>query len=121
MFSERHPSDVDYIRLFFCEEQEDMAVLLATLLLEHLNDNDHFIRPDDPVEELLGWETKPTREIVSFLIAMEEQEVFPKEALNRVETFRDLVEYVVARSRPVAERASHRSHQPRTHNSFTNL
>ena len=118
---ERHLLDVDYLRLFFSEEQEDMAVLLATRFLEHLNDNDHFIRPDDPIEELLGWETKPTRDIVSFLVAMEELEVFPKEALNHVETFRELVEYVAARSYPPPERATRRSRLLHAHNSFTNL
>jgi hypothetical protein len=100
------------LRLFFTGEQEALAVSLAKLFLEHLDDSDYFVRPDDPIEELIGWGTKPVPEIVSFLKTMEEQEVFPKEALAHVETFRELVEYVAARS--------HSCH-PTAHNSFTNL
>lgn len=111
-----HLSNADYIRLFFPEEQEDIAVSLAQLFLDHLDEDDRLIRPDDPIGELIGWETKPAREIVSFLVTMEDQEVFPKEALACVETFRDLVEYVAARSVTRAPRGLLHAH-----NSFTNL
>jgi len=117
----RQPPDVDYVRLFFPEDQEETAVLLARLLLKHLDDGDRLIRPDDTLEELIGWDVRPTAGIVSFLIAMEEQEIFPKEALACVETFRELVEYVAARSRSSVNAHSRQCALLSAHNSFTNL
>jgi hypothetical protein len=99
-----HSPDVDHLRLFFPEEQEETALMLARLLLMHLDETDRFIHPDDPVEELIGWGARPDATIVAFLTAMEEEQIFPKEVLNEVETFRELVEYVAARSRPREER-----------------
>lgn len=100
-----HPLDVDYLRLFFPEDQEEIAVFLGTLLLLHLGEAEHRIMPEDSIEALIGWKAKPPREIVSFLVAMEEQEVFPKEILSQVGTFRELVEYVAECSCPLATKS----------------
>jgi hypothetical protein len=116
-----HPSDIEHLRLFFAEDQEETALMLARLVLQHLGEADRFIHPDDPLEELLGWGAKPDAAIVTFLTAMEEEQIFPKETLNEVETFRELVEYVAARSRPRGEGRPSRPSPPATHNSFTNL
>jgi hypothetical protein len=52
---------------------------------------------------------------------MEEEQVFPKEVLNEVGTFRELVEYVAARLRPRAASRPSQPAPPLAHNSFTNL
>ena len=116
-----HPPDVEHLRLFFAEDQEETALILARLLLQHLHEADRFIHPDDPLEELIGWGALPDATIVAFLTAMEEEQVFPKEVLDEVETFRELVEYVATRSRPREERHSSQPCPPQAHNSFTNL
>jgi hypothetical protein len=113
--------DVEHLRLFFAEDQEETALMLARLLLRHLGEADRFIHPDDSVEELIGWGARPDTTIVAFLTAMEEDEVFPKEVLSEIQTFRELVVYVAARSHPhKASRLSQPS-VPQAHNSFTNL
>jgi hypothetical protein len=98
-----HAPDVEHLRLFFAEDQEGTALALARLFLKHLGEADRFIHPDDLVEDLIGWRVRPDTTIIAFLTAMEEEQVFPKEALNSVDTFRELVEYVSARSRPCKE------------------
>src|SRR5882672_3465653 len=120
MSSGDHLSDVGHLRLFFPEDQEETALLLACLILQHLGEADRFILPDDLVEELIGWGTKPDAAIVAFLTAMEEEQVFPKEVLNEVETFRELVAYIAARSQ--RRNVGHFSQPclPQAHNSFTN-
>lgn len=99
MSSGEHSPGIEHLRLFFAEDQEETALMLARLLLRHLDEAGRFIHPDDSVEELIGWGALPDATIVAFLTAMEEKQVFPKEVLNEVQTFRELVEYVVARSR----------------------
>ena len=116
-----HPANVEHLRLFFSEDQEETALNLARLILQHLDEADRFIHPDDPVEELIGWGAKPDATIVAFLTRMEEKQVFPKETLNEVETFRELVEYIAARSRLRKEHRVAQPSPPSTHNSFTNL
>ena len=34
---------------------EDTAVMLAELFLQHLEESDRVIQPNDTVEELIGW------------------------------------------------------------------
>lgn len=112
-------SNLDYLRLFFTDDQEETAIMLARLFLDHLDDEDRLIRPEDTMEDLVGWDTKPVATIIAFLVAMEEEDVFPKEALSEVETFRELVEYVAARSG--AELRPEIRVLVASHNSFTNL
>jgi hypothetical protein len=121
MSSGDHSADVEHLRLFFAEDQEETALMLARLLLQHLGEAKRFIHPDDPLEELIGWGAKPDATIVAFLTAMEEEQVFPKEVFNQVGTFRELVEYVAARARPRGESRPSQPHQLPAHNSFTNL
>jgi len=121
MSSGGHPADVEHLRLFFAEDQEETALTLARLLLQHLGEADRFIHPDDSLEELLGWGSKPDVAIVTFLTAMEEEEIFPKEVLNEVETFRELVEYVAVRSRLHETGRPSQPNPPQAHNSFTKL
>jgi hypothetical protein len=121
MSSGDHPADVEHLRLFFSEDQEETALMLAHLILQHLDETNRFIHPDDPVEELIGWGVKPDATIVAFLTAMEEEQILPKEVLNQVETFRELVEYVTARSMPRGESRPPEPRLPPAHNSFTNL
>ncbi len=116
-----HPPGVEHLRLFFAEDQEETALMLARLLLQHLDEANRFIHPDDSLEELIGWGARPDATIVAFLTAMEEEEVFPKEALNEVETFRELVEYVAARSQLRKRIHISQPSLPQAHNSFTNL
>jgi len=116
-----HLPDVEHLRLFFAEDQEETALMLARLILQHCDKADRFIHPDDSVEELIGWGVRPDTTIVAFLTAMEEDQVFPKEILSEMETFRELVAYVAARSQlHKASRLSQPS-VPQAHNSFTNL
>jgi predicted Ser/Thr protein kinase len=112
---------VEHLRLFFAEDQEETALALARLFLQHLGEADRFIHPDDLVEDLVGWRVRPDATIIAFLTAIEEEQVFPKEALNSVDTFRELVEYVAARSRPRRDSHAPQPNPPSAHNSFTIL
>src|SRR5436189_4866390 len=95
-----HSPDIEHLRLFFAEDQEETALMLARFLVQHLGEADRFIHPDDSVEDLIGWGARSDATIIAFLTSMEEGQVFPKEVLSEVETFRELVEYVAARSQP---------------------
>jgi len=95
---------LDYLRLFFTEEREDMAVHLA--ILKHLG-NGSFIEPEDRMEDLIGWRHKSLAEIVAFIVALEEGGLCPKEAFAEVDTFRELVDYVADRSRTVGAKRWH--------------
>lgn len=112
---------VEHLRLFFAESQEETALALARLFLQHLGEADRFIHPDDLVQDLIGWRVRPDAAIVTFLMAIEEEQVFPKEALNTVDTFRELVEYVAARSSPRKESPASQPNPPSAHKSFTIL
>ena len=90
---------LDYLRLFFADREEEVAIALARLLRRH-RESDIIIHPDDPVGELLGWGVVPDRRVRAFLVMMEETAGLPKEAFTEIATFRELVRYAAARSRP---------------------